>query len=147
MAQDDGRDAAIALLSRPREYDRAIQKTKDAIRDTRLALTSISVSYSDMPRGGGGPHSRTEEGVVAIVALEEKLRRLEDERAKVAGEVAGVISRLDDPQEQEVLIMLFLKGESWEVVANHMECSTKTVGACRRNGIDKLSQVIEETNG
>ena len=143
MALDEGKEAAMAFLSRPREIDRKIRRTREAIRDTRLALTSISVSYSDMPKGGGGPTSRTEEGIVAIMSLEEKLARLEEERAQVVGEVSGTILRLADPMEQEVLIRLFVECEPWEDIANEMGCSTRTVGIHRKNGINGICRLLE----
>ena len=138
MALDEGKEAAIAFLSRPREIDRKIQRTKDAIRDARLALTSISVSYSDMPKGGGGPTSRTEEGVVAIMMLEEKLRRLEEERAQVVDEVADMILKLTEPEEQEVLTELYVLGKGWDDAVEASELSRGKFRKVRESAINNV---------
>ena len=143
MAQDDKRDEAIAFLSRPKDYDRAIRRTKEAIRDTRLALTSISVNYSDMPKGGGGPVSRTEEGVVAIVALEEKLERLKEERAQVVDEVVAKICQLDDESHKVVLIQLFVVGASWGETIEMLGVSRKKVSELRKEAIDEFRDLLE----
>ena len=142
MGDDERRDAVIAFLSRPGKISRAIRRVQQQIEDTRQSLTSISVNYSGMPGGGGGPKSQVEEGVVAIVAMEEKVRRLEAERDVAVKEVMAKISLLKNTDHKAVLASLFVFELSWDEAVERLEMSRWTVSKLRNEALREMEGVL-----
>ena len=139
---DDKREAALRFLSRPRELDKAIRRKKEQIDGLRSSLTSISVSYSDMPKGGSGPGSRIEDGIVGLMGLEEEVAALETERSKIVSSIAATISLISKPEEQQVLAELYLLGKGWDEAVEATEFSREKFRKLRREAINDLSSIL-----
>ena len=140
VKKEDGlkREVALRFLSRPREIDKAIRRKKEQIEDLRSSLTSISVSYSDMPKGGSGPGSRIEDGIVRLMGLEEEVARLEKEKASVVEEIMDYISMLPELDEQRVITELYLLDKSWETAIKSVGCSRGRFQELRIKALDGL---------
>ncbi len=136
----DKREAALRFLSRPRELDKAIRRKKEQIDGLRSSLTSISVSYSDMPKGGSGPGSRIEDGIVGLMGLEEEVARLEKEKAEVVKEISGKIGSLENEDQKVILMQLYILYLSWEEVAARTEKSIWTISKLRNDALVELGK-------
>ena len=114
---------AKEYLSQAGKIQKRIECLSEQLRFMREAAESVSSVISDMPRSPNRNIHRTENAVIRIVDLEAKLQTELDKLA-VANEL---ISRLPDPEEQEVLIKRYLNGQRWDEIVSDLDLSSRKV--------------------
>ena len=114
---------AKEYLAQVGTIQRRIKCLTAQVQFMREAADSVSTIISDTPRPAARNIHRTENAVIRIVDMEDKLQRELDKLA-VANEL---ISRLPDPEEQEVLIKRYLNGQRWDEIVSDLDLSSRKV--------------------
>lgn len=122
-----------AFLSRSLKANELITAKRERVEDWRRLAESITVTLSDMPRGGSGPSKIVESSACNIVDLEreiiveiEKLMRIQQETAHVITEL------LTDERYKAVVELRYLNGQSWRAIATRLYYGEDWV--CRLHG-------------
>lgn len=85
-------------------------------RLANLSATMGSVSspnLSGLPSGSGDGTSKTERQVLRKMALEEKIRDMEQEERQLRRELEALIDAMQNPDEQTVIEMRYIDGAKW----------------------------------
>lgn len=85
-------------------------------RLANLSATMGSVSspnLSGLPSGSGDGTSKTERQVLHKMALEEKIRDMEQEERQLRRELEALIDAMQNPDEQTVIEMRYIDGAKW----------------------------------
>lgn len=91
------------------------------------SATGCTQHMSDMPHGGGEPHSRVEDGALRLIEAKERLNSIRQELSDMRKQLRPLIDRLADPLEQTVMQMRYLEGMSVRRIAIHLSYSEQHI--------------------
>ena len=110
-----------------RRLDKRIDGKCDEIERVRLMAERVTASYSDEPRGGGGPTSRVANAVARYVDMERELQREADRLTEYRRYAQKVISQLRDDRHRDILNWRYFSGWGWSRIAAAFDVDEKWV--------------------
>lgn len=131
-------------LEQVRKLDELIN-AKLAERDRLKALaTDISAKPMDgMPYSNTGTVSqKMQNAVVNLIMVEKELDKIIDQYVDYKQEVVKTLEQLPE-KEYGVLHRYYIRGMTWEQVAEDMGYSTVQIWRIKKNGLKILQDVIE----
>lgn len=138
----------IAWLEQIRKLDQLI----DAKIAERQRLISIAEDISAKPIDGM-PHSNTgmvnkklENAVASLVDLERETNRLIDKYVALKKEIIRTLEKLPE-KEYGALHRYYIRGMSWEAVAEDMGYCTVQIWRIKNKGLEMLQKIIDERGG
>ena len=138
------RDASIGYLSQVKDLHEKIDLKLAKIDTRRDSLSLHSPMLSDMPKNPSPPASAMEENLIEILTLEQDVEQLRRGEPELKARMMGVTGRVDDVNEQRVLIGFFLNLKSCAEIGIEINYAESYVGKLRRRGIDKVAVILEE---
>ena len=134
---------AKEYLSQAGKIQKRIECLSEQLRFMREAAENVSSVISDMPRSPNRNIHRTENAVIRIVDLEDKLKTELDKLAMVN----ELISRLSDPEEQEVLIKRYLNGQRWDEIVSDIDLSSRKVYQIHESALLHIGDFLCDVTG
>lgn len=140
--------AAKRYLSKVQQTDRLISRLKSTIVTLRAGLTSQSYELKPDKVQTSGPKDSISETFAQIDELEEEIRQNIIDLNSWKKDTYGRIGRLDDLDQQNVLIARYIEGLKWEKVSVAINFSISRVyeihGAALQNFIEKNPDIFEK---
>ena len=121
MAQD-----MKAILQKSYYAQKLLDADIDKRTEIRLLMEKITPTLSDMPRGG----SDDDKMCTALIRLEALDSKIENDRKKLDNIIMVnkiLIGSLDSYKHREVLMKRYVDMEDWEIIANEMNCSERSI--------------------
>lgn len=126
-------DNPKTFLSRSLKANELITAKRERVEDWRRLAESITVTLSDMPRGGSGPSKIVESSACNIVDLEKEIISEIEKLMRIQQETAYVITELlTDERYKAVVELRYLNGQSWRAIATRLYYGEDWV--CRLHG-------------
>ena len=117
----------------------AYLRLKDLVQDTTLK----AVSYDRIGSSSSSTSSPVEKQVLLIMDARHDLDQAVCRQIDAAAAVTDLICLLDDPEEIDLLIKLFLSGQSTRLTADHLRISYKTLLNRKANALDHLEELVK----
>lgn len=112
----------MQYLMRYIDSKRRARAILNEIHDLKDLATKITVTFNDMP-GGGGSVDKVGAIVANIVDLQSELA-VQAKTMKAEQEIVqAVIDAVDDPDLRQLLILRYINGLTWEKIAVDMNYS------------------------
>lgn len=112
----------MQYLMRYIDSKRRARAILNEIHDLKDLATKITVTFNDMP-GGGGSVDKVGAIVANIVDLQSELA-VQAKTMKAEQEIVqAVIDAVDDPDLRQLLILRYINGWTWEKIAVDMNYS------------------------
>lgn len=127
-----------------RRIDKRIEGKCDEIERVRLMAERVTASYSDEPRGGGGPTSRVENAVLRYIDMERELEREVDRMAAYRRYAKNVIEKLDDDRHRDILNLRYFSGWSWEKIAIAFDVDVKWAYKLHGRALGDARRILNE---
>ena len=108
-----------------RKTDRLIQRLTDTVSTLRSSLTSQSYALKPDKVQTFGSKDILGETIVKIMSLEDDINARIDELVTMKKEAFGMISKIPDLDQQNVLVGRYLQLKKWEDLAAELDCSTQ----------------------
>lgn len=132
------------FLFQVKDARRRVEIIENQILYRQEAMEYIGPSYSDMPKGKGGFKSKIESGTAEIVTLEGRLHKAEENLARVTIIVSDAICRLENVNQQTVLLKRYIDGKSWDCIAMEMDNSVRWVQKLHGRALPLLEEIVLE---
>ena len=100
---------------------REVEQLETDIAYFRAEKMSVRHTLDGMPRGSD--HKDLSEYIVKLEELEKKLLRARYKRVAIYTQIFDQIEKMEDDMERELLTYRYLKGHTWEKVADEMYLS------------------------
>jgi len=100
--------------------EQEIQIYENKIAELRARAESSTANYSGMPRGGGLPSSKVENGALDIVPYIEMLEKAKAERDHESKKIHEFILSVPDPQTRVIMVLRFIERKSWGDIARRI---------------------------
>lgn len=103
------------FLRQVRNIDRRIEREEEQLKRLREKVEAGRMSaVTGMPRGGSSDWTDT---VDRLIALEQRLNARIREMCRVKADAIDMIDRVEDGRYRELLDCYYIKGMTWEQVA------------------------------
>lgn len=112
----------IAYLKRYGAVDKRIDQECEELAKWNCRATKVTPTYSDMPKGGE-TSDKVQTSVEEMDEIREQLNADMKELTKIKVEIMGAIKTVNDETLQNVLIMRYISGKTWEQIAVDMHYS------------------------
>ena len=112
----------IAYLKRYGAIDNRIGQECEELSKWNARATKVTPTYSDMPKGGE-TSDKIQTSVEEMDEIREQLNSDMKELIKIKTEIMGAIKAVNDTTLQNVLIMRYISGKTWEQIAVDMHYS------------------------
>lgn len=112
----------IAFLRRYGSIDKRIDQECEELAKWNARATKVTPTYSDMPKGGE-TSDKIQTSVEEMDEIREHLNADMKELTKTKAEIMGAIKTVNDETLQNVLIMRYIGGKTWEQIAVDMHYS------------------------
>lgn len=134
---------ATQWLYRVRKMDATINWLEERYREEleRACISTVSVSGGKVQTTA---QNRTEERMIAVADYAVELERVLAEKKRLQTEAVSVISQVEKPQQQLLLLLYFVDGKEWKAVADEMGYSMGyVIGHLRSAAIESVRCVLE----
>lgn len=116
---------AKEFLMRGRRIDESIRSREEELKQLRQRAGSITPNYNAAAVAGGEVHSRTEDIVIKICALEDTIKGEIAALVAVQSEIREAIERVPSPTDRLLLRERYIKFRTWEDIAEIMGYSVR----------------------
>ena len=99
--------------------ERRVETIKEQIEHYKTLVNDCSVTYSDSPKSTTSNY-KLEDCTQKIMDLEEELCSAMADLVDVTCEIARAIQKLDNYDYQDLLVMRYVLGKTWEKIAEDM---------------------------
>ena len=136
--RDDAQRREVKRFFRQvRDINRRIEREEEQLERLRARLESGRLSnLTGMPRGGDGDWT---DAVDYLIDLEKRVNARIGEMCQLKRTVMGMIDAVEDSRYREVLDCYYLKGMTWEEVADAMGYSLRQVFRLHRAALEEVT--------
>lgn len=107
------------FMMRGINLERRVETIKDQIEHYKTLVNDCSVTYSDSPKSTTSNY-KLEDCTQKIMDLQEELCSAMADLVDVTCEIARAIQKLDNYDYQDLLVMRYVLGKTWEKIAEDM---------------------------
>ena len=107
------------FMMRGINLERRVETIKEQIEHYKTLVNDCSVTYSDSPKSTTSNY-KLEDCTQKIMDLEEELCSAMADLVDVTCEIARAIQKLDNYDYQDLLVMRYVLGKTWEKIAEDM---------------------------
>ncbi len=143
VTRQDRKDATVVYLSQVINLHRKTDLKRSMIKILRDPLSIQSPQLTDMPKNPSPPASAMEEKLVRIMTLEDEICQDEKEEAGLKADIMEMIGKVEDMQEQMVLIGCFLNLKKISTVADEMCLAESRVWKIRRSALISMENILD----
>ena len=134
---------ARAYLGRVNVAEQKVKRLEMRIENMRLLLTGTSIQLSDMPRSDSLDQEKMATLYAEIDALEREKAQAEEELNEIRMEVGRMILKACKPNNQQILILLYLQHSSWKEITEKLSLNRTTCFQRRNDGLEDLERFLE----
>ena len=135
----------VSVLNRGYRAKERIAARQKRIEEWRQIAESITANPENASSGGGYPTSKTENCVVAIMALEEEIRDEIIEIADFERQTSQIIREFVEDQNFKTLLELrYLSYLRWEEIAVKMNYTFRWTQELHHRALTALKEVAEQ---
>ena len=107
------------FMMRGINLERRVETIKEQIEHYKALVNDCSVTYSDSPKSTASNY-KLEDCTQKIMDLEEELCSAMADLVDVTCKIARAIQKLDNYDYQDLLVMRYVLGKTWEKIAEDM---------------------------
>ena len=107
------------FMMRGINLERRVETIKEQIEHYKALVNDCSVTYSDSPKSTASNY-KLEDCTQKIMDLEEELCSAMADLVDVTCKIARAIQKLDNHDYQDLLVMRYVLGKTWEKIAEDM---------------------------
>ncbi len=133
-------DEKKKYLRQYRYLEGRVNSLCDELAKWRSLAERITPVLSDMPKGSGG--DRLPRTVEKIIELEQELDAQIDQMIDTRREIEKAVAAVDDQRLRDVLEQHYIRGLTWEDVAQIMKIDTRWVYRLHIKALQKLTIII-----
>lgn len=140
---------AKTYLKQHRILTAKIRRIEEAIEEARSAAAYPGINLNGMPRAAT-PRNATEDKLIRLVSLEEKLRDIMLEDAQTIYDIENTINAIENEEAAEILHLRYIKCMPFEAHYNEETISTATnysiphVYTLHREGLQEVQQILDQ---
>jgi len=134
------------------EYLNQIQEAKARVRKLKARILNLEAMVTDNAYHLNGPIGRgqvdrdkTGTLIAAKCDAEQELVEAEKAAAQILDEVGMAISRIENPDAQDVIRMRYVDGMKYDDIAAEKKYSVQRVYQLRRRGIEDVEMMIRSS--
>lgn len=132
-------------LNQAYRLDQRIHSKLEQIQVLNALATKCTSVISGMPKAQGRNASSMEEAVCKIIDLEHKIGKYVEELVAIKLDLMKTIEQVDDFTLQIILEKRYLSYESWERIADEINCTLRWTYVLRDRAIKKVGEILEGT--
>ena len=125
-------------LWRYRDALRLEEELRQELEDQRSRVCKTTAALTGMP-GGKSLNDKIPAAVERILALQDELLKQVDECNSCRKDVGLVIDAIEDTRLQTIFRYRYILGETWEVIAESLNLSSKWVRKLHEDYLQKLT--------
>ena len=129
---------AKEYLSQAFWIDVGIGSKLDQLERLNALATRATTTFSQTPRSGTRNPHRTEDVVIKIIMLEDKLKEDMDRLVELKAEITKAIEGVDVKEYRILLEKRYLSFMKWEDIAFDMHCSLRTIYRMHGEALKKV---------
>lgn len=141
MVRNDYPRAVEFLEGAMRKRDE-INRMRGRLDALRSASTNITAKVSDMPRPASPNVHRFEDMMLKIVDLEREIQEAEIALAGIKADIALRITEWADAEAAEMMMMRYVDGKHWDVIADELSTSKRTLFRILRPALETIEEKI-----
>lgn len=148
MAEEKTIHPAKKFLSEIPKTDRLINRLINTVAELRSSLTSTGTDMQSDRVQTSGSKDTLGNTVAKIVDLERQINSRIDELCDLKSDILSRIARMNDLDQQNVLIGRYVQGKKWEVIAKEINFSVSQVYKLHGKALNAFLEYnpdIEET--
>lgn len=131
---------AKEYLSQARHIEQRIKNLSLQLESLRAVSVNITPVYGNMPRSPQRNIYKTENIIVSILDLEEKMK---NEIIKLTN-IHKTINALCDPIKEAILVNRYIKGLYWENIAYELKISIRRIYQLHSEALRDVSQILSK---
>ncbi len=129
---------AKEYLEQARDMDMHINTMLEELDSLKSMATKVTQVLTDMPGAATRDVTKKENVILNIINLEKDINSEIDRLIDRKREMLSCINQLDNYHQRNVLMLRYLRYESWEEVAEAMDLNVRTVYRLRDAALDSL---------
>lgn len=134
--------AAYCYLCRARAAEMRMARKQSQLDGLRDIVTNITPKLSDMPSSSSPNPQRMESLTCKIVDMEADLARDADKLAEIRMDIALLICKVPDTNQQEILRERYLNLRTWQEIMTATGYSKSSVFRLHNAALAKLNRII-----
>lgn len=144
VTKEDRKNATVAYLSQVIDLRQKTDLKRSKIDILRDSLSIQSPQLTDMPKNPSPPASAMEEKLIKIITLEQEVREGEWKESGLKDSMMAMIGKVEDVQEQMVLIGCYLNLKPVSKVAAEMYLAESWVWKIKRSAVISMEDVLDK---
>lgn len=124
-------------------YDTRISTKLEEVYHLKELVTKVTPTLKDDIVCGGSAQDRLAEAVTKIVDLEREIDRDIDRYIAAKQEVSGILDKLTDPDQLQVLHMRYAQYKTWEQIACDMNMTYRNVCYIHGKGLQAVNEIMK----
>ncbi len=137
---------ACAFLGRIRKLQRQIFKLEAQRYNQQLLLSDRSSHLTGMPHSDSPDLQKDQTRTVEIDELKERIDEAWERIKTLKTEIGEIISKIDDPISQRVLILHFVQNEPWINTARAIGYCPRSMRKFRDAALTEVEEMLKETD-
>ncbi len=137
---------ACAFLGRIRKMLCQISKMEAQLDNQRMLRSSKTSQLTGMPHSDSPDLQKEQTRTVEIDELKERIDEAREWIEIWKSEIGEIISTIDDPISQRVLILHFVQNKTWLDTASEVGYSPKSMRRFRDAGLAQLEEMLKMDN-
>lgn len=106
------------------------------VEDLEAKVTSVTVSFGEKVQSG--EKNSTEQVILKIIALKQKINEETDRYIDLLTEIRSTIDKVKDPDENLLLTLRYIEFMKWEEIMEKMNFSETQVHRVHRNALKNI---------
>lgn len=136
-------DELYKLIHKPLSIKSKIRSREAQIKDLELMMMPSAIRY-DKDKVQTSPDGDPMLTYTSrVMELEKEISNLKKEYLSEQKKLTDMIENVQDPNEQEVLILRYINGLFFETIAKNMPASISSVYRWHRIGINNMEELIK----
>lgn len=123
-----------------RSLDRRIDNLLDEYAKWRSRAEKVTPIYTVVPAGGGNGNS-TQKAVENIIELQDKIIADIISVAEKWNKIRNSINKLENNQYRELLTLYYIKGLTWEEVAEKMNMDARWIRTLHGKALQEMNKL------
>lgn len=82
----------------------------------------------------------------AVIELDQRIQKLQQQKARMVMEIGAAIEQLDDERERTILVAYYISRKSIKDIAKAITYSESHTYQLRRQGVQHLSAILKDNN-
>lgn len=131
---------AKEYLGQAYRIDQRINSKIEQVSSLRALATKATSTLSDTPPSGTRNVHRMEDIIVKIIDMENEINSDIDRLVDLKQEIIKTINSVNNPEQQTLLELRYLRFRSWEEISVEMDYSIQQIYRIRDKAFEKINK-------